>query len=87
MSILIEYAPRAASLATQHFSAGLRINAAYIALHVSSIAKLWAESARHAPCGKRRVDAFGREVVQLLEVGVHHDLLLVRVLERLDARQ
>ena len=29
------------------------------------------------------VDAFGGEVVELLEVGVHHDLLLVGVLERL----
>ena len=29
------------------------------------------------------VDAFGGEVVELLEVGIHHDLLLVGVLERL----
>ena len=29
------------------------------------------------------VDALGGEVVELLEVGVHHDLLLVGVLERL----
>ena len=30
-----------------------------------------------------RVDALGGEVVELLEVRVHHDLLLVGVLERL----
>ena len=29
------------------------------------------------------VDAFGGEVVKLLEVGVHHNLLLIGVLERL----
>lgn len=29
------------------------------------------------------IDALSREVVQLLEVGIHHDLLLVGVLEGL----
>ena len=38
------------------------------------------------PAGARRTD-LGGEVVQLLEVGVHNDLLLVGVLEGLDSRQ
>ena len=36
-----------------------------------------------APVRVGRVDALGGEVVELLEVRVHHDLLLVGVLERL----
>ena len=35
------------------------------------------------PVSIRTVDALRAEVVQLLEVGVHHDLLLVCVLQRL----
>ena len=36
-----------------------------------------------SPICVRRIDALGREVVQLLEVGVHDNLFLVGVLERL----
>ena len=35
-----------------------------------------------SPVGVGAVNALSAEVVQLLEVGVHHDLLLVSVLER-----
>ena len=38
------------------------------------------------PVGIGRVDALGGEVVELLKIGVHHDLLLVGVLERLRTR-
>jgi len=41
------------------------------------------ESSCVAPVRIGRVNALGGEVVQLLEVGVHYDLLLVRVFERL----
>jgi hypothetical protein len=41
---------------------------------------------RMPPVGVGRVDALGRKIVELLEVGVHDDLLLVRVLKRLRAR-
>lgn len=37
--------------------------------------------------GKGCVDALRGEVVQLLEVGIHHDLFLVGVLERLHTRE
>ena len=42
--------------------------------------------AREPAVGIRRVDALGGEVVKLAEVGVHDDLLLVRVFERLAPR-
>lgn len=45
------------------------------------------ELARSTSGRKWRVDALGRKVVQLLEEGVHDDLLLVGVLEGLHARQ
>lgn len=45
------------------------------------------EVPRKAPGGKGRVHALGGEVVQALEVGVHDDVLLVRVLEGLHAGQ
>lgn len=39
------------------------------------------------PSSKRRVHTLGAEVVELFEVRIHHDLLLICVLERLDAWQ
>ena len=45
------------------------------------------EVSGQAARGEGGVDALGGEVVQALVVGVHDDVLLVRVLEGLDARQ
>jgi hypothetical protein len=41
----------------------------------------------HTPVGVGGIDALGGEVVELLEVGVHYNLLLISILERLAARQ
>ena len=51
--------------------------------HLQVLHELPRKSAR----SKGGVNALRGEVVQLLEVGVHHDLLLVGVLEGLDPRQ
>ena len=45
--------------------------------------QIFDESSRVASVSVWRINALGWKVVQLLEVGVHHDLLLVGVLERL----
>ena len=45
--------------------------------------QIFDESSRVASVSVWRINALGWKVVQLLEVGVHHDLLLVGVLKRL----
>lgn len=53
----------------------------------SDLLEVFDEGSGVASVSVRRVDTLRRKVVELLEVSIHHNLLLVSVLERLGARE
>ena len=59
------------------------LNIFYISSCITSEHENQLQSSGAKPVCIGTVDAFGGEVVELLEVGVHHNLLLIGVLERL----